>query len=95
MANRVIGQLRALAAKVVALFAELSEFQQRIWVVSIIKDAYTDTFIVNEGSFEEPMQWMHRKGYSAEMLARVDAMARSQVVQLEFGGQCHRLMRVK
>ena len=32
------------------------------------------------------MQWMHRKGYSAEMLARVDAMARSQVVQLEFGG---------
>ena len=22
------------------------------------------------------MQWMHRKGYSAEMLARVDAMAR-------------------
>jgi hypothetical protein len=95
MANRVIGQLRALAAKVVALFAELSEFQQRIWVVSIIKDAYTDTFIVNEGSFEEPMQWMHRKGYSAEMLARVDAMARSQVVQLEFGGQRHRLMRVK
>ncbi|MFG0875830.1 hypothetical protein ACF8QD_19470 [Aeromonas media] len=95
MANRVIGQLRALAAKVAALFAELSEFQQRIWVVSIIKDAYTDTFIVNEGSFEEPMQWMHRKGYSAEMLARVDAMARSQVVQLEFGGQRHRLMRVK
>ncbi|MGE6202052.1 hypothetical protein ACLH0M_21045, partial [Aeromonas media] len=93
MANRVIGQLRALASKVATLFAELSEFQQRIWVVSIIKDAYTDTFIVNEGSFEEPMQWMHRKGYSAEMLARVDAMARSQVVQLELGGQCHRLMR--
>lgn len=95
MANRVIGQLRALASKVATLFAELSEFQQRIWVVSIIKDAYTDTFIVNEGSFEVPMQWMHRKGYSAEMLARVDAMARSQVVQLEFGGQRHRLMRVK
>lgn len=95
MANRVIGQLRALAAKVTSLFAELCEFQQRIWVVSIIKDAYTDTFIVNEGSFEEPMQWMHRKGYSAEMLTRVDAMARSQVVQLELGGQRHRLMRVK
>ncbi len=95
MANRVIGQLRALAAKVTSLFAELCEFQQRIWVVSIIKDAYTDTFIVNEGSFEEPMQWMNRKGYSAEMLARVAAIARSQVVQLELGGQCHRLMRVK
>ena len=44
-------------------------------MVSIIKDAYTDTFIVNEGSFEEPMQWMHRKGYSAEMLARVGITA--------------------
>ena len=95
MATRVTGQPRALAPQVATLFAELSEFQQRIWVVSIIKDAYTDTFIVNEGSFEVPMQWMHRKGYSAEMLARVDAMARSQVVQLEFGGQRHRLMRVK
>ncbi|MFM4997879.1 hypothetical protein ACET7V_00250 [Aeromonas sanarellii] len=95
MANPFIRTLRALAAQATALIAGLSEFQQRIWVVSIIKDAYTDTFIVNEGSFEEPMQWMHRKGYSAEMLARVEAMARSQVIQLELGGQHHRLMRVK
>ena len=93
--NRIVQAGRWLSTRGAALFAELSEFQQRIWVVSIIKDAYTDTFIVNEGSFEVPMQWMHRKGYSAEMLARVDAMARSQVVQLEFGGQRHRLMRVK
>ena len=95
MANRVIGQLRALAAKVATLFAELCEFQQRIWVVSIIKDAYTDTFIVNEGSFEEPMQWMRRKQYSADMLQRVDAMQRSQVIQVELGDIRHRLMRVK
>ena len=95
MANRVIGQLRALAAKVATLFAELSEFQQRIWVVSIIKDAYTDTFIVNEGSFEEPMQWMRRKQYNADMLQRVEAMQRSQVIQFELGDTRHRLMRVK
>ena len=95
MANRVIGQLRALAAKVATLFAELSEFQQRIWVVSIIKDAYTDTFIVNEGSFEEPMQWMRRKQYNADMLRRVEAMQRSQVIQFELGDTRHRLMRVK
>ena len=95
MANRVIGQLRALAAKVTRLFAELCEFQQRIWVVSIIKDAYTDTFIVNEGSFEEPMQWMRRKQYDADMLRRVDAMQRSQVIQFELGDTRHRLMRVK
>ncbi|QXB54586.1 MULTISPECIES: hypothetical protein [Aeromonas] len=95
MTTPLIDRVRALGARAAALVAGLSEFQQRIWVVSIVHDAYTDTFIVNEGSFEEPMQWMHRKGYSAEMLARVEAMARSQVVQLEFGGQRHRLMRVK
>jgi len=84
MTNPLIDRVRALGARGAALVAGLSEFQQRIWVVSIVHDAYTDTFIV-----------MHRKGYSAEMLARVEAMARSQVVQLEFGGQRHRLMRVK
>lgn len=95
MANRVIGQFRALGAKVSTLFAGLCEFQQRIWVVSIIKDAYTDTFIVNEDSFEEPMQWMLRKGYSADLLQRVNEMRRSQVIQLELGDVSHRLMRVK
>ena len=95
MANRVIGQFRALAAKVATLFAELSEFQQRIWVVSIVNDTYTDTFIVNEGSFEEPMQWMRRKHYNADMLQRVEAMQRSQVIQFELGDTRHRLMRVK
>jgi hypothetical protein len=89
--NRIMQAGRWLAARV----AELCEFQQRIWVVSIIKDAYTDTFIVNEDSFEEPMQWMHRKGYSAELLQRVNEMQRSQVIQLELGDVSHRLMRVK
>lgn len=78
-----------------ALFAELSEFQQRIWVVSIVNDTYTDTFIVNEGSFEEPMQWMRCKQYNADMLQRVEAMQRSQVIQFELGDTRHRLMRVK
>lgn len=102
MANRLVGSKnritlagRWLATRGAALFAELSEFQQRIWVVSIVKESYTDTFVVNEGGFEEPLQWMRRKGYSAEMLARVEAMARSQVLQLECAGQHHRLMRVK
>lgn len=95
MANRFISSYRALASKAAALFAELSEFQQRIWVVSIVNDAYTDTFIVNEGSFEEPMQWMIRKGYDAGMVQQVDQMRRSQAIQLELGSASHRLMRVK
>lgn len=95
MVHLLARRVRALAGRAATLVAGLCEFQQRIWVVSIVKESYTDTFVVNEGGFEEPLQWMRRKGYSAEMLARVDAMARSQVVQLELGGQCHRLMRVK
>jgi len=54
MTNPLIDRVRALGARGAALVAGLSEFQQRIWVVSIVHDAYTDTFIVNEGSFEEP-----------------------------------------
>lgn len=102
MANRLVDSKncitqagRWLATRGAALFAELSEFQQRIWVVSIVNDTYTDTFIVNEGSFEEPMQWMRRKQYDTDMLQRVDAMQRSQVIQFELGDIRHRLMRVK
>lgn len=91
MANRFISAVRRLAANM----AELMEFQQRIWVVSILHEAYTDTFIVNEGSFDEPMQWMIRKGYDAEMLRRVDKMRRSQAIELALDGTHHRLMRVK
>jgi len=95
MANRFISRYRALAAKVAEGFAELSEFQQRIWVVSIAQGSYTDTFIVNEGSFDEPMQWMIRKGYDEEMLQRVNKMQRSQAIQLELADASHCLMRVK
>lgn len=95
MANRFISSYRRLKATMAALFAECSEFQQRIWVVSIRHDAYTDTFIVNEGSFEQPMQWMIRKGYDAAMVRRVDEMQRSQVIALELGDISHSLMRVK
>ncbi|MEG0010129.1 MAG: hypothetical protein RR721_18445 [Aeromonas sp.] len=91
MANGFIGAVRALAAKA----ADLMEFQQRIWVVSIIQEAYTDTFIVNEGSFEEPMQWMVRKGYDGDMLRQVNEMRPSQAIELDLGQISHRLMRVK
>ena len=95
MTNRFISSARALAAQAAELFAGLSEFQQRIWVVSIVNEGYSDTFIVNEGNFEEPMQWMVRKGYDAEMLRRVNDMKRSQAIQLDLGRISHRLMRVK
>jgi len=86
---------RRLVTRVAALIAECSAFQQRIWVVSIINDSYTDTFLVNEGSFTQPLQWMRAKQYSANMLQLVDAMTRSQVIQFDLGKVRHRLVRVK
>lgn len=91
MANGLMDAVRALAAKA----ADLMEFQQRIWVVSILHDTHTDTFVVNEGSFEEPMQWMVRKGYDGAMLRQVEEMQPSQAIELPVGAVSHRLMRVK
>ena len=56
--------------------SEILEFQQRIWVVSICNSSATDTFIVNEDSFHEPMQWMMRKGYTEDMLQKINKLAK-------------------
>ena len=75
--------------------SEILEFQQRIWVVSICNSSATDTFIVNEDSFHEPMQWMMRKGYTEDMLQKINQLKRSQAVQLELNGISHQVLRVK
>ncbi len=74
---------------------EIMEFQQRIWVVSICNSSATDTFLVNEDSFHEPMQWMLRKGYTEDMLQKSNQLKRSQAVQLELNGIRHQILRVK
>jgi hypothetical protein len=75
--------------------SEILEFQQRIWVVSICNSSATDTFIVNEDSFHEPMQWMMRKGYTEDMLQTINRLKRSQATQLELNGISHQILRVK
>ena len=74
---------------------EIMEFQQRIWVVSICNSSATDTFLVNEDSFHEPMQWMLRKGYTEDMLQKINQHKRSQAGQLELNGIRHQILRVK
>jgi len=71
------------------------EFQQRIWVVSICHSKVTDTFIVNEDSFHEPMQWMMRKGYTEDMLQKINRLKRSQAMNLQVDGNQHHILRVK
>ncbi|GLR73985.1 hypothetical protein [Aliivibrio sifiae] len=75
---------------------EVIEFQSRIWVINIHEGTLNDeSFIINEDNFQEPMQWMVRRQYTAEMIAKVDAMKRSQIVVLMLNNVEHRLMRVK
>ncbi len=75
---------------------EVIEFQSRIWVINIHEGTLNDeSFIINEDNFQEPMQWMVRRQYTAEMITKVDAMKRSQIVVLMLNNVEHRLMRVK
>lgn len=75
---------------------EVIEFQSRIWVINIHESTLNDeSFIINEDSFQEPMQWMVKRQYTTEMIERVDAMKRSQVLVLTFNNTEHRLIRVK
>lgn len=78
-----------------ATLGKLLDFQQRIWIVSIHHESYSDTFVINEDSFAEPMQWMRRKGYSEAMLQHVEQLQRSQTVQFNLDGCSHQLLRVK
>jgi hypothetical protein len=75
---------------------EVIEFQSRIWIINIHEGTLNDeSFIINEDSFQEPMQWMVKRQYSTEMIEKVDTMRRSQVIVLTLNNVEHRLIRVK
>lgn len=54
-----------------------------------------ESYVVNEDTFSEPLQWMKKKGYQESMLNKVEAMKRSQILEFDLGRVKHRLMRVK
>ena len=85
-----------LLTKIKSFFNELLDFQSRIWVIHIVEEAITDqSFVINEDGFKEPLEWMKKRGYSQNMLERVEKMGISQVIELQLGETSHRLMRVK
>lgn len=85
----------------VAACQRVQAFQDRAWIVSIQNNLneqdtiLKDTFVVSEDSFSSSMSWMHNRGYTAEMINKVDKMKRSQVINLCVNGQSHSLIRVK
>ena len=85
----------------VAACQSVQAFQARIWIVSIQNNVseqdaiLKDTFVVSEDSFSSPMSWMHKRGYTQEIINRIDKMQRSQVVKISLDNQSHSLIRVK
>ncbi|MEQ3491276.1 hypothetical protein [Vibrio sp. SSH13-20] len=77
-------------------FGEVLDFQARVWVVNVYAGEYKgESYVVNEDSFSEPLQWMKKKGYKGPMLTKVESMKRSQIIEFDLGSVKHRLMRVK
>lgn len=75
---------------------DVLDFQSRVWVVSVYAGEHKgESYVVNEDSFSEPMQWMKRKGYTDTMIEQIEKMQRSQVKEFELAKVKHRLMRVK
>ncbi len=72
------------------------DFRSRVWVIRVSESRLKDeSFIINEDSFQEPLQWMKRRNYSSVMLEQVEAMQRSHVRIFNVGSQTHHLLRVK
>ncbi len=85
-----------LLKRIKSQLLEVLDFQSRVWVVSVYQGEHKgESYVVNEDSFSEPMQWMKRKGYSSVMVERIDNMRRSQVEEFELAKVKHRLLRVK
>lgn len=91
--SKKIAQLKsAVSSKVVRAL----DFHSRIWVIRISESRLKDeSFVINEDSFQEPLQWMKRRNYTSVMLEQVEDMQRSQVRIFHFGQQTHHLLRVK
>jgi DNA topoisomerase IA len=82
--------------RVLHSIGELIEFRSRIWVVYVEDTSFrSQSYVVNEDGFNEPLQWMKNKGYCDVMLQDVEEMRRSQIKQFQLGKITHHLTRVK
>ncbi len=99
--NQLASWLTLKGTKLTRACAEIQEFQQRVWIVSIQQKSVqqshllNDTFVVSEDSFQCPMQWMKKRGYSVAYINRVDKMQRSQTLTIQLENSEHSLLRVK
>ncbi|EJG0784297.1 hypothetical protein ACA506_002705 [Vibrio parahaemolyticus] len=88
--------MKNLFQKFTQVMSEILDFQARVWIVTVYAGEHKgESYVVNEDTFSEPLQWMKKKGYQESMLNKVEAMKRSQILEFDLGRVKHRLMRVK
>ncbi|MHC6801700.1 hypothetical protein ACYTR9_15380 [Vibrio antiquarius] len=88
--------MKNILRKITRNISEVLDFQARVWVVNVYAgERKGESYVVNEDSFSEPLQWMKKKGYHTSMLRLVESMKRSQIIEFDLGHVKHRLMRVK
>lgn len=72
------------------------EFKQRIWIINILKDSKNDgSIVINEDSFNYPLEWMVLNHYDSNMLQVIDTMKTSETQTLLLNNEIHHVMRVK
>ncbi|ABU73268.1 MULTISPECIES: hypothetical protein [Vibrio] len=88
--------MKKILDKLKQAIGEVLDFHARVWVVNVYTGEHKgESYVVNEDSFSEPLQWMKKKGYKDSMLTKVESMKRSQIIEFDLGSVKHRLMRVK
>ena len=88
--------MKKILDKIKQAIGDVLDFHARVWVVNVYTGEHKgESYVVNEDSFSEPLQWMKKKGYKDPMLTKVESMKRSQVIEFDLGSVKHRLMRVK
>jgi hypothetical protein len=77
------------------LLAQLDS-KKRLWIVQVDEGGLKNqSFIVDEDSFQQPMDWMLNRHYSATDLENVDNMKRAEVVRVKLANAKHSLIRAK
>ncbi|WP_409996861.1 hypothetical protein [Photobacterium rosenbergii] len=96
MINTEMNKPTSLWQRFKSAAADVLDFQSRVWVVNIRSSTLQDeSFVVSEDNFKQPLQWMKKKQFDAEMLEKVEEMKVSQVLVFHIEGVRYRLLRVK
>jgi len=70
--------------------------KKRLWIVQVDEGGLKNqSFIVDEDKFQQPMEWMLNKHYSATDLNNVNNMKRADVVSVKLANARHSLIRAK